>query len=87
MSPNKETALVKPDASYTWFSYNGPELNASNDKGRKLTLKQSDKFGVRKSSNGKNIRLITKRDGPNKVFTCDPDMAQLLSKRCKPSKG
>lgn len=87
MNPNKEIALVKPDAAYIWFSYNGPELNAANDKGRKLSLIQGDKFGVRKSANGKSIRLITKTDGPTKVFTCDEHMAQLLAKRCKPSKG
>lgn len=83
----KVEALIKPDASYTWFSYTGPELKASNDKGRKLTLEKGEKFGVRKSSNGKSIRLITVKEGPTKVFTCDQDMAQLLAKRCKPTKG
>ena len=57
-----------------------------NDAKRTLHLEPGDKFGVRKSSNGKYIRLITERDGPTKVFTVEMDVAQHLGKQCKPTK-
>ena len=55
-----------------------------NEARRTVSLQKGDKFGVRKSSDGKNIRLITEKDGPNKVYTCDLPTAQYLGKRCQP---
>ena len=83
---NKELAAPKDAAAYDWFTYTGKPLTAENDKGRKLELKNGDKFGVRKSSNGKHIRLVTGAGGPGKVFTCDLPLATLLGKRCKPAR-
>lgn len=80
------TAAPKDEDAYTWFTYTGKPLNAMNDKGRTLNIVKGEKFGVRKSGSGKAIRLVTKRMGPTKVFTCDPAMAQLLAKNCKPYK-
>ena len=81
------TAAIKGEEAYVWFLYTGPSLHAANDKGRTLSLEKGDKFGVRKSANLKSIRLITQEGGPNKVFTCDAEMAALLAKRCKPTKA
>ena len=79
-------ARIKTEDEYEWFVYAGAEIHASNDKGRNLILHKGDKYGARKSSNGKQIRLITEEQGPTKVFTCDAELAELLAKRSKVAK-
>lgn len=83
---NKELAAPKDAAAYDWYEYTGKPLSAANDKGRKLSLKKGDKFGVRKSGNGKHIRLVTGAGGPGQVFTCELSLATLIGKRCKPAR-
>jgi hypothetical protein len=79
-------ARIKTEDEYEWFVYAGAEIHASNDKGRNLILHKGDKYGARKSANGKQIRLITEEQGPTKVFTCDAELAELLAKRSKVAK-
>lgn len=79
----KEEARIKGDDEYSWFQFTGAKIEATNDKGRTLRLVKDDKFGARKSSNGKLIRLVTEKDGLTKVFTCDMDLAVYLGKNCK----
>lgn len=79
-------ARVKGEDEYEWFKYMGPAIQSTNDYGRKLFLNTGMKYGARKSSSGKQIRLITEHEGPTKVFTCDAELAALLAKRSKPAK-
>ena len=84
---SRETSRIKTEEEYSWMIYTGAEIHAANDKGRNLILHKGDKYGARKSSNGKQIRLITEEGGPTKVFTCDAELAALLAKRSKPVKA
>ena len=79
----KEEARIKGDEAYDWFTFTGKSIEAENDRGRTLRLSKGEKFGARKSSNGKQIRLVTEKDGVNKVFTCDMGLATYLGKNCK----
>jgi hypothetical protein len=44
-----------------------------------VAINKGTKFGVRKSANGKNIRLIFPND-PNRVITLSMEQAQQLAK-------
>ena len=83
-----ETARIKDGSEYSWMEFTGSPIEATNDKGRTLKLNKGDKYGARKSSTGggKFIRLVTEKDGLNKVFTCDQDLAAYLGKNSKPTK-
>jgi hypothetical protein len=77
-------ARIKGTDEYDWLVYTGKEITVMNDAKRTLHLQKGDKFGVRPGGGGKKIRLITEREGPNKVFTVEPDVAQKLAKDSKP---
>jgi hypothetical protein len=85
-SSSQTVARIKTEGEYQWFTFTGKNLDAGNDKGRTLSLANGDNFGARKSSNGKQIRLVTEKGGVNKVFTCDADLATYIAKNCKPWK-
>lgn len=74
---------IKGDDEYAWMRFTGKPLEVTNDKGRTLRLATGDKYGARKSSSGKQIRLVTEKDGLTKVFTCDSDLAAYLGKNSK----
>jgi hypothetical protein len=80
--PSLETTVsskVLPNSSYNWFKYHGPDITASNDKGRTLTLHKADIYGIRRSTSGNQLRLVTKKQGPSKVFTCDVKLAKFIT--------
>jgi hypothetical protein len=78
---------IKPNEDYAWFTFTGKGFDGMNEAQRTVSLETGDRFGVRKSSDGKKIRLITEKDGPNKVYTCDLPTAQYLAKKCKPAQA
>lgn len=75
-------AKPKSGDAYQWFTYTGKPLDLMSGVGTPLYLKKGQVFGVRKSSNGKQIRMITQELGPNKVFTLLPEVALSLGKHC-----
>ena len=66
----KEEARIKGDDEYQWFTFTGKSIEAENDRGRTLRLSKGEKFGARKSSNGKQIRLVTEKDGVRQELHC-----------------
>jgi predicted unusual protein kinase regulating ubiquinone biosynthesis (AarF/ABC1/UbiB family) len=78
----KEIARIKGDDEYEWFKYTGSEFELSR-KGKPHSLTKGDKFGVRRSSNGKQIRLVLESLGPTFVFTLSPEDAQAIAKKAK----
>lgn len=77
-------SLVKPDSSYQWFQYRGKALLLKSKLGTTYTLQKGESFGVRKSSSGKQIRMIIQELGPSKVFTLDLETAQKLARTSIP---
>jgi hypothetical protein len=80
-------ATPKGESAYDWFIYKGKSLPLKSGAGTKLTLGPGEKFGVRKSADGKKIRMISPELGPNKVFTLTLDLANKLAKQSKPAKN
>ena len=72
-------ARVKPDTDYDWFSYRAKKPITLDFRGKPVVIKDGDKFGVRKSSNGKNIRLVLPNE-ITKVMTISLDDAKALAK-------
>lgn len=79
-----ETAVVKSLDHYEFFTFTGEGLTIRNAKGRPLTLNKGEQFGVRRSVNGRDIRLVTEDDGPTIIFSLDWDTAVFLGKKCVP---
>lgn len=73
------TARIKDENEYDWFIFKGKKPVVLDFRGSKEAISKGDKFGVRKSSNGKNIRLI-KYNEPTRVFTLTLKQAQDLAK-------
>lgn len=63
---------------YDFFQYSGPALEIP-FRGITRTLEKGQKFGVRKSSNGKQIRMIFQGD-PTRVMTLDLSLAKKIAK-------
>lgn len=80
LKPTVEEARIKGDDEYKWFRYKGEDLELPWRNSLTETLSKGDVFGVRWSSNGKNMRLILKRLGTTKVFTIDQSTADHLRK-------
>jgi hypothetical protein len=80
-----EKSAVKSSEAYQWFTYSGKMLTLESAKGYKLVLNKGSQFGVRKSSNGKFIRLVAPKQ-ESKVFTLDLDMATRIAKYSTPVK-
>lgn len=69
---------VLPEQSYDFFIYQGRPVDVD-FRGRTITIDKGTKFGVRPSSNGKQIRLIFPKD-PTRVITIDQATAQKLAR-------
>ena len=78
-----ENARIKDDDEYTWLKYTGKPISL-NFRGKEVTLRPADKFGVRMSSNGKDKRFVIDAPGfgLTKVFTLTPELEKHLSKTC-----
>lgn len=76
---SKVEASVKPESNYDWFIYKGKRPVVLNFRGHDVNVEKGQKFGVRKSANGKQIRLIFPKD-PTRVFTLTSDQANQLAK-------
>ena len=77
-------AAPLPLQAYDWFMYTRREpyvLFYREDKGGARITKGTI-FGVRPSTDGKQIRLILKESVPNKVFTLSRDDAKRLARNC-----
>lgn len=72
-------AQPKGEESYQWFTFKGSKPVTLDFRGNPETISKGDKFGVRKSANGKNIRLILP-DEETRVFTLTLKQAQELAK-------
>jgi hypothetical protein len=75
-------AQPKGEEHYRFFTYKGAKPVTLNFRGNEEVVKKGDKFGVRKSSNGKQIRLIFP-DEETRVFTLTQDQANALAKGVK----
>ena len=75
-------AKPRPNDAYEWFTYTGKPRDMMSGVGTPLYLRKGQVFGVRKSGDGKKIRMITEDLGPNKVFTLLPEVAADLAKHC-----
>lgn len=71
-------ARIKPEENYDWFKYGGKPLEIP-FRGITRTLEKGQQFGVRKSANGKQIRMIFKGD-PTRVMTLDLPLAKKVAK-------
>ena len=78
-------ARIKPEDAYEWFQYNGARPVALEFRGNAVSIKPGDSFGVRKSANGKEIRLVRPND-INRVITLTLDQAQKLAKSVRRKK-
>jgi hypothetical protein len=75
-------ARIKPDTEYEWFTFKGQSPVTLEFRGKPVLINKGMKFGVRKSSNGKNIRLVLPND-VNRVITIDENTAATLAKGAK----
>jgi len=75
-------AQPKGEEHYQWLTYKGAKPVTLDFRGTPETVTKGDKFGVRKSANGKQIRLIFP-DEENRVFTLTLKQAQDLAKGAK----
>ena len=67
---------------YEWFTYVGRTPVEVSFRNKPIMIEKGMRFGVRKSVNGKDIRLIFDND-PNRVITLSLDQAQALAKGVK----
>jgi hypothetical protein len=74
-------ARIKGEDEYDMFTYKGPSLEIP-FRGITRTLEKGQRFGVRKSSSGKQIRMIFEGD-PTRVMTLDLKLAQKIAKGVK----
>jgi len=78
----KVEALIKGEGVYQFFQYRGTKPVVLNFRGKEEYIEKGDKFGVRKSANGKQIRLI-RPGAETRVFTLTSDQANSLAKGIK----
>ena len=71
-------ATPKDESHYDFFTYTGKKPVPIMFRGQEHLVEKGTRFGVRRSSNGKLIRLIFP-DNKNKVFTLDPATAEHLA--------
>lgn len=80
------TALIKGEEAYQWFTFLGKKAVNFYRKGNSnilYPLFPGGKFGLRKSADGKSIRMILHTEGPTLVFTLRPEDSQFLAKNSK----
>lgn len=75
-------AAIKGLDSYDFFTYDGPKLDIPYRNGKDVSITKGQKFGVRKSSNNKEIRLIL-NDDVSRVFTITLDLARKLARNVR----
>lgn len=75
-------AAIKPAENYSWFTYTSKKSIDLPYRGIEVPLSRGQKFGVRKSANGKHIRLVM-GDEINRVFTIPLDTAKAIAKNCE----
>jgi hypothetical protein len=80
--PQPLESAVKDEEHYQWFTFKGAKPVNLDFRGTPEVVKKGDKFGVRKSANGKQIRLIFP-DEETRVFTLSLKQAQDLAKGVK----
>ncbi len=71
-------ARIKGEDEYDWLKYKGKALEIP-FRGITRTLEPGQKIGVRKSSNGKQIRMVFDGD-MNRVMTLDLPLAKKIAK-------
>jgi hypothetical protein len=71
-------AAIKPEEVYHWFTFKGKKPVTLDFRGQPEVISKGDKFGVRKSANGRNIRLILPQE-ETRVFTLTQKQAQDLA--------
>jgi len=74
-------ARIKGEDEYDFFTYKGKPIDVP-FRGITRTLEKGQRFGVRKSSNGKQIRLVFEGD-LTRVMTIDLATAQKIAKGIK----
>lgn len=73
-------ARILPEDTYAWYKYTGKGVTVGSP--RQVDLQTGDVFGARKSTSGKQIRVVTKKEGVNKVYTVPYDQAKKIGKNC-----
>ncbi len=76
------TALIKPKGDYQWFTYTGKKPLELPYRGIEVPLEKGQRFGVRRSANKKQIRLVM-GDEVNRVFTLTLELAKALGRACE----
>lgn len=76
-----ESSPLKED-KYQFFTYQGKSPVPVSYRGQDFRIVRGMKFGVRKSGNGRHIRLIFP-ENHTRVFTLDDSTASKLAKGCK----
>jgi hypothetical protein len=71
-------AKIFGEEKYDWFRYGGKPLEVP-FRGITRTLEKGQRFGVRKSSNGKQIRMVFDGD-ITRVMTIDLNLAKKIAK-------
>lgn len=79
INPAFITAVIKPESAYQWFRYKGARPVVLDFRGKEVLVTKGDRFGVRPSASGKDVRLIFK-DDPTRVFTLTSEQAKKLAK-------
>lgn len=71
-------ARIKGEEEYDWFTYDGKTINIPY-RGVEMPLTKGQRFGVRKSSNKRDIRLVFEGE-INRVFTITLDLAKKIAR-------
>ncbi len=74
-------AAIKGAEHYDFFTYNGRTIELPY-RGIEIPLAKGQRFGVRKSGDGKKIRLIFENQ-VNRVLTLDLKVAQEIARNIK----
>lgn len=81
-------AVIKDRTHYNWYEYTGEDsvYLITKNKKREEVITQGSKFGIRNSSSGMDLRLVTEKLGDTIVFTIDHETYGKLinsAKLCK----
>lgn len=77
-------ARIKRPSEYEYFTYQGARPVEVSFRGKPIMIDKGTVFGVRKSSNGKFIRLVI-GDDITRVITIDLDTAKKLARKVGPA--
>lgn len=81
-------AKALPASDYTWYTYQGARgKKLTNSRGKTVSIRSGSKFGIRESSNGKLIRLMTEELGPTFVFTITQAVNDSLIEKSKKARS